>query len=109
MGIRFPRHGGGRHEEAPGSGPAPAAQPVTPPGARETMAEIPSRACCCTARPVVKVMMPAAPARPAPVDLWLCGHHWRASKPALAKVGATVTEVGPPAAAAAGRRENAAV
>lgn len=54
---------------------------------------IPSRACCCPARPVVKVMMPPAPGRPQPVDLWLCGHHYRASFVALQLAGAVVEEL----------------
>jgi hypothetical protein len=42
------------------------------------------RACCCPARPVVTVIMPPAPGRPHPVDLLLCGHHFRISQAALA-------------------------
>jgi hypothetical protein len=34
--------------------------------------------------------MPASAARPHPVDLWLCGHHYRASQAALAEAGAAV-------------------
>jgi hypothetical protein len=47
------------------------------------------RACCCTAQPMVKVLMP--PVRPGgePVDLLLCGHHYRESKSALLTAGAT--------------------
>jgi hypothetical protein len=48
------------------------------------------RACCCPARPVVTVVMPPAPGRPHPVDLLLCGHHFRASQAALAAAGAAV-------------------
>jgi hypothetical protein len=48
------------------------------------------RACCCPARPVVTVIMPAAPGRPHPVDLLLCGHHFRASRAALTAAGAAV-------------------
>ena len=48
------------------------------------------RACCCPARPVVLVIMPPAPGRPHPVDLLLCGHHFRASQAALAAAGAAV-------------------
>ena len=46
------------------------------------------RACCCPARPVVRVLMPPAAARPHPVDLLLCGHHYRVSRNALAAAGA---------------------
>jgi hypothetical protein len=48
------------------------------------------RACCCPARPVVTVIMPPAPGRPHPVDLLLCGHHFRASQAALTAAGAAV-------------------
>jgi len=49
---------------------------------------VPMRACCCPARPLVKVMMPRTQGRRHPVDLWLCGHHYRASRQALAAGGA---------------------
>jgi hypothetical protein len=48
------------------------------------------RACCCPARPVVTVIMPPAPGRPRPVELLLCGHHFRASQAALIAAGAAV-------------------
>jgi hypothetical protein len=48
------------------------------------------RACCCPARPVVTVIMPPAPGRPHPVDLLLCGHHFRLSQAALTAAGAAV-------------------
>jgi len=48
------------------------------------------RACCCPARPVVTAIMPPAPGRPHPVDLLLCGHHFRVSQAALTAVGAAV-------------------
>ena len=47
------------------------------------------QACCCPARPVVTVIMPPATGRPDPVDLLLCGHHWRAGREALRAAGAT--------------------
>jgi hypothetical protein len=54
---------------------------------------IPSRACCCPARPVVRVIMPPAANRANPVDLWLCGHHYRASLEALRAAGAIVEDL----------------
>jgi len=48
-------------------------------------------ACCCPARPAVRVVMPATAARPHPTELLLCGHHYRVSRHALAEAGATVT------------------
>jgi hypothetical protein len=47
-------------------------------------------ACCCPARATVRVTMPPTPARPHETDLMLCGHHYRASRAALAVVGAVV-------------------
>jgi len=46
------------------------------------------RACCCPARPVVRVLIPPTSARPRSVALLLCGHHYRMSCAALAAVGA---------------------
>ena len=51
---------------------------------------IADHACCCPARPVVTVMIPPAPGRPHPVDLLLCGHHFRVSRAALQAAGASV-------------------
>ncbi len=48
------------------------------------------RACCCPARPVVRVVMPASQSRPEPVDLLLCGHHYWVSQAALQAAGAAV-------------------
>ena len=45
------------------------------------------RACCCLARPVVRVLMPAIPSRPYRVDLLLCGHHFRHFQWTLAAAG----------------------
>ena len=47
------------------------------------------RACCCPARPMVTVMMPPTASRPYPMDLLLCGHHYRVSQAALRAAGAT--------------------
>src|SRR5271165_6655429 len=49
-------------------------------------------ACCCPARPVVTVVMPAAHGRRNPMDLPLCGHHYRVSEIALLAAGATVCD-----------------
>lgn len=48
------------------------------------------RACCCPARPVVTVVIPAGRGHPHPADLLLCGHHYRASLGALLVAGADV-------------------
>ena len=47
-------------------------------------------ACCCPARAMVQVVMPPIPARPHDTDMLLCGHHYRASRAALAAAGAVV-------------------
>ena len=60
---------------------------------RFTDPSVPSRSCCCPARPVVKIIMPPAARRAQPVDLWLCGHHYRASLAALLEAGATVEDL----------------
>jgi hypothetical protein len=52
--------------------------------------EVAARACCCPARPVVTVVMPPTASRPHPVDLLLCGHHFRVSQAALQAAGAAV-------------------
>ena len=45
---------------------------------------------CCLARATVRVTMPPSQARPHQADLMLCGHHYRASRAALAAVHAEV-------------------
>jgi hypothetical protein len=41
----------------------------------------------------VKVIMPPTADRAHPVDLWLCGHHYRASLAALLTAGANVEDL----------------
>jgi hypothetical protein len=41
--------------------------------------------------------MPPVPGRDHPVDLWLCGHHYRASSAALLLAGAQVEDLTAPA------------
>ena len=53
----------------------------------------PDRACCCPARPVVRVIMPPTAERRHSVDLLLCGHHYRVSRRALAAAGARVEDL----------------
>ena len=52
----------------------------------------PDRSCCCPARPVVVVLIPTTCAPPHPVDLLLCGHHYLASRAALAAVNAVAVD-----------------
>ncbi len=79
--MRFPRRKAktarrAADNEADWSGPPPLA----------------GRACCCPARPVVRVLIPPASARRHSADLLLCGHHYLASRVALAAVGAVVID-----------------
>jgi hypothetical protein len=46
------------------------------------------KACCCSSRPMVRVLMPATQSRPYRVDLLLCGHHFRLYQWTLATAGA---------------------
>ncbi|HTT53795.1 MAG TPA: hypothetical protein VMH35_20565 [Streptosporangiaceae bacterium] len=78
----------------------PAAVTAEPPGhpgqeglGALTDPSVPTRACCCPARPMYKVVLPPTAARPHPVDLWLCGHHCYASRDGLAAAGADVQRV----------------
>lgn len=64
---------------------------------RFTDPSIPSTSCCCPARPAVKVVMPPTAGRSHSVDLWLCGHHYRASVTALMAAGANVENLAVPA------------
>jgi hypothetical protein len=92
MKARFP-HFGAVVGRKPGYHPANRAEPLAGAG----------RACCCVARPVVTVVMPPAPGRPHPVDLLLCGHHYRVCRAAVAAAGAAVyDEFGAPVRAPAG-------
>lgn len=68
---------------APDSAAAATAEPI-PPSPPEF------HACCCPGRPVVRVIMPAAATRPRPVDLLLCGHHYRVSQQAITVTRGTV-------------------
>ena len=86
--MRFPRR------RAKAAGRSPGGQAAgTPPEDKAAWSrphDLGDRACCCPARPVVRVLIPPAPARPHSVDLLLCGHHYRASCAALAAVDAVI-------------------
>jgi hypothetical protein len=66
--------------------------PADDPPAWSNPPRLADRSCCCPARPAVRVLIPPGPARPYPADLLLCGHHYLASRPALAAVGAAVID-----------------
>jgi hypothetical protein len=79
----------------------PSAQNASPAGQRsagEAIAPRPApagadRACCCPAKAVVEVIMPATEARPYETGLLLCGHHYRASRRARTEARAVVIEL----------------
>jgi len=47
-------------------------------------------ACCCSAAPIVVVVLPPTRTREQPIDLLLCGHHYRASQAGFAAARARV-------------------
>jgi hypothetical protein len=91
-------------QSAPGSGGTAPQEP----GQLTSAARREDRACCCPAQPVVRAIMPPAAGRPHPVDLLLCGHHYRVSRQALAAAGADIFSLpGRADAAAAALLDNA--
>jgi hypothetical protein len=49
------------------------------------------KACCCPARPTVRVILPPSPSRPHSTELFLCGHHYRISRAALTAARAVIS------------------
>ncbi len=82
MKPRFPHHSEAL-VVAPDSAAAATAEQI-PPSPPEF------HACCCPGRPVVRVIMPASATRPSPVDLLLCGHHYRVSQQTITAAHGTV-------------------
>ena len=78
------------HKQAARPMPPDSSSPSADESTQNSSSGIDQRACCCPAPPVVQVMMPATAERPHPVDLWLCGHHYRVCQDALASAGATI-------------------
>ena len=82
----------------PGTAALPRTRQDTAPPAATTFGELSDirragRSCCCSAMPMVVAFIPASPGRPHRTDLLLCGHHYRASKAALAAAGATILDM----------------
>ena len=78
--MRFPR----RRAEKTGGSPAGRAAGM-PPDDRAALSRphaLGDRACCCPARPAVRILIPPAAARPHSADLLLCGHHYQAARAA---------------------------
>jgi hypothetical protein len=93
MKPRFPLRGQGK--SAPQAVGPLSELNLTVPAYRE------DRACCCPAQPVIRAIMPSVPRRPYPVDLLLCGHHYRICRQALIVAGASVYDMPGKADAAA--------
>lgn len=108
MSLRFPHRGTSGHSATPEPEQGHSRQPSGAPEPADSPASYPDRACCCPARPLVKVVMPAGATRP-PVDLWLCGHHWRASRAALTSAGAVAYDLTPAETEPSAARLGAAV
>ncbi len=72
--------------------PADPPQPPTAPRLDVSVLIGAERSCCCTANPVVMVMMPPAPGREHETDLLFCMHHYRACAHALAAAGAVAAD-----------------
>jgi hypothetical protein len=68
---------------------APETEAVFTPAARHA-----GRACCCAAQPAVIAVLPPSAGRPGATDLLLCGHHYRASRPALAALAVAILDIG---------------
>ena len=83
-----------RFPSLPAAGKATAA-PTGPDdwGTSNASAGAVGRACCCPARPAVRVVMPPCPSRPHTTELLLCGHHYRVSRAALAAAKAIVRDL----------------
>jgi hypothetical protein len=86
-------HGRARRKAAEPAVEQPAQEPepvaVFTPAARHS-----DRACCCAALPAVIAMLPPSAGRASATDVLLCGHHYRASLPALAARKATILDIG---------------
>jgi hypothetical protein len=85
MNARFRPSSAGQAEAAAGLFDA-----TTRPG---LSASASGQACCCVAWAVVRVVIPPTAARPHETELLLCGHHYRASRAALAAAHAAVSQL----------------
>jgi hypothetical protein len=90
MSLSFLHPGGGAQAVAAQPSGAGVRQPratPTPPVDLRVIVQA-DRACCCTAKPSVLVIMPPTPGRQHQTELLLCWHHYRASRQSLAAAGA---------------------
>jgi hypothetical protein len=57
-------------------------------------AVLPSQlACCCPAQPLDQVIFPTTTSHDQPVEVLLCGHHYRLSRATLLRVGSPIYDV----------------
>jgi hypothetical protein len=95
MSVNFSHPSAARYAAATTAPPATQGRPQRP-GTLDVdlrAARRARRSCCCPARPAVIAVMPPRLGRPHQTDLLLCGHHYRASRQALAAAGATVVDI----------------
>jgi hypothetical protein len=78
-------------------GPTPAATPagatepeVCVPASSAAPAWVAEQACCCSSRPQYRIFIGSSAGADGTADLLFCGHHFRASGPRLASLGAWV-------------------
>jgi hypothetical protein len=87
MFTMHPRSGATERDGLPGtSQPGPASYLID----WRASLRLAERACCCSSRPAVVVIMPPGPGRPAPAELFLCRHHYLRSQQALVSGKAAV-------------------
>lgn len=55
--------------------------------------QVAQRSDCCVAVAAYRVVLPATGSRTRPVELLLCGHHYRCSREALRRSDAVVTDL----------------
>lgn len=67
--------------------------PASTAGPRTVSASPADHACCCTAEPVVRVVLPPSPTRPQPTDLLLCARHYRISRHIFIAAEAAICEL----------------
>lgn len=77
----------------PSAGYADDPAPASAAASQAEPAVVDDQACCCVAKAVVRVVMLPAPGRTGETELLLCGHHYRASRQALAAANARVDEL----------------
>ena len=88
--FQHPSYFGHRDRAANAADEQPAAPELE--AAHQPSRRYSERACCCPAPPSVIAVIPANDHR-VPVELLLCGHHYRQSRRALETIGAKLTDL----------------